>query len=298
MTRSNWVRRSAVALTFTAAGLLGACSTYDKSGDDVAAAPQADPALDAVIAARSDEDKARDEWRNPAETLRFFGLEADDTVVEGLPGGGWYTKIILAYVADEGAYAGVNYQPEMYPMLLGEISPERMERINNWPETFPARANEFLGRDDVDVAAFRFGDAPEDMYGKVDVALMIRSLHNLNRLGPDYLDPALADLYALLKPGGVLGIVQHRAPEDVSDESADGSRGYLKQSQVIEALENAGFVFEEASELNANPADKPGESDIVWRLPPTLGMGDKNRDEYIAIGESDRMTLRFRKPAN
>lgn len=293
---------AAGAFLLASASVLAACSSMTGSETEanaVAAAAQAapDPALDVVIAARSDDDKARDGARNPAETLRFFGLEADDTVVEALPGGGWYTKIILPYVAANGRYAGVNYQEEMFPLIIRNISEERLERLRTWPETFPAQAQEFLGRDDVPVGAFKFGEAPEDMTGEVDMILMIRALHNLNRVGGDYLDTALSEAYALLKPGGVLGVVQHRASEETPDEAATGSRGYLKQSAVIALMDEAGFVFEESSEINANPKDQPTAEEFVWRLPPTLALGDENRDAMVAIGESDRMTLRFRKPA-
>ena len=161
--------------------------------------------------------------------------------------------------------------------------------------TFPVQATEILGRE-ANASGFNFGAMPEDLKGTVDSILFIRALHNLNRSGDEYFGAALTDAMNILKPGGVLGVVQHRAPEGAADASAIGERGYLKQSHVIAVMENAGFVFEEASEINANPNDVPGDEDAVWRLPPTLGMGDKDRDTFIAIGESDRMTLRFRKP--
>jgi predicted methyltransferase len=100
----------------------------------------------------------------------------------------------------------------------------------------------------------------------------------------------------MLKPGGVVGVVQHRAPADATGPAADGSHGYMTEQAVIELLEGAGFVLEEKSEINANPADRPGPEDLVWRLPPTLALGEANREAYIAIGETDRMTMRFRKP--
>ena len=128
-----------------------------------------------------------------------------------------------------------------------------------------------------------------------------RVLHNLARFEAEggYLTMALADAYAVLKPGGTFGIVQHEARDDMSDEFADGSRGYLKKSFVIAAVEAAGFEFVAESDINANPKDRPGNDDIVWRLPPTLGTSRQDpelRAELEAVGESNRMTLKFRKP--
>ena len=251
--------------------------------------------LQAIIDARSDKDKARDQYRNPAETLAFFGVEPDMTVVETLPGGGWYSRILIPYLDADGAYAAASYQYEMFPKILPNPTEEVLARIKGWADGFPAQAAGWGATGDV--AAFEFGNAPEEMKGTVDAVLMIRALHNFNRAGGDYGAEALAETYALLKPGGVVGVVQHRANEDAEGANADGTYGYMSEEAVIAMLTGAGFEFEEKSEINANPADNPGDGDIVWRLPPTLALGDKDRDAYIAIGETDRMTMRFRKPA-
>jgi predicted methyltransferase len=139
------------------------------------------------------------------------------------------------------------------------------------------------------------------MDGTADAVLFVRALHNLNRFEKQggFLTSALADTLAVLKPGGVVGVVQHKAPAGRSDEWADGSRGYLNQSMVIARFEAAGFEYLGASEVNLNPADVPAEDEVVWRLPPSLQMSKNNPEltaKYEAIGESNRMTLLFRKP--
>ena len=131
--------------------------------------------------------------------------------------------------------------------------------------------------------------------------LFIRALHNLVRFGDhrDYLSEALDDALMLLKPGGTLGVVQHRAPSQAAEDWSNGSNGYLKESFVIEAAQRAGFEFVDRSDHNSNKKDRPTEDDMVWRLPPTLAGSEGNSDrtsEMLAIGESDRMTLKFRKP--
>ncbi len=142
---------------------------------------------------------------------------------------------------------------------------------------------------------------PESMAGTADVVFMVRALHNAARFAPvrDFLGEIMADSYAVLKPGGTLGIVQHEARDEMSDEFADGNHGYLKKQLVIAAAEQAGFEFVAESDINANPLDQPGEEDFVWRLPPSLGTSREDpelQEEMRAIGESNRMTLRFRKP--
>ena len=134
-----------------------------------------------------------------------------------------------------------------------------------------------------------------------DAALFIRALHNLNRFEGDggYLTAALNDALEALKPGGILGVVQHRAPDEMSDEWAAGQNGYLKQDALIKRIEQAGFEFVAASDINANPKDQPGEDDFVWRLPPSLFTSNANpelKEKLTAVGESNRMTLKFRKP--
>lgn len=266
------------------------------SGDEMTASEK----LDAVLAAQSDETKARYQYRHPKETLEFFGVEPGMTVVDTLPGNPWYSGILIDYLGPDGTVVGADYSAEMWTKF-GQFSPPPEEKVN-WAADWTAEAESWRDDDsDANVAAFAYGSVPDEMAGTVDVILQMRAIHHFNRLEDDggYLTSALADMMTLLKPGGVVGVVQHRAPEGNSDEWANGDNGYLKQSHVIAAFEGAGFELVESSEINANPKDQPTEEDFVWRLPPTLATSRENeelRAQMVEIGESDRMTLKFRKP--
>ncbi len=264
------------------------------------AVAEATAGLEAVLAAQPDEVRARFPYRNPRETLEFFGVEPGMTVVEGLPGGGWYTKLLLPYLGVDGRLIGANYAMDLWPNF-GFATEEFLATQSTWAVDFPVDAAEWGGDAGAPVSAFNFGAMPEEIAGTADVVLMVRALHNLARFSDqrDFLGEALADSYAALKPGGILGVVQHHARDDMPDAFADGSRGYLKQGFVIAAAEAAGFEFVAESDVNANPEDQPGEEDVVWRLPPSLGTSRDNpelRAELEAVGESNRMTLKFRKP--
>ncbi len=249
--------------------------------------------LDTILEARAEADTARDQYRHPKETLAFFGIEPDMSIVEAMPGGGWYTRILLPYVMDEGTYQAFNYRPGTF----GSTNEERLERMRTWPERFPAQAADYVDGEP-DVTAFLIASAPQELAGTVDAVLFFRALHGLFRAGEgEFLEEALTDTFTLLKPGGIVGVVQHRAPDGNPDDWANGDNGYLKQSAVIARFEEAGFELVGTSEINANPADQPTVDDRVWRLPPVLRGGDETqRDAYLAIGESDRMTVLFRKP--
>lgn len=257
--------------------------------------------LDTILAAGEDSAKARYEARNPKETLMFFGIEPGMTVVDVLPGGGWYTKILLPYLGADGAVIATDYSLDMWPEFGGFATPEFIENKKTWPETWTASAEEWRSEGDAPIAsAFAFGNRDTALDGTADAVLFIRAMHNLFRFQDegDYLQVALQDAHALLKSGGVVGVVQHAAREDRDDEWAKGNNGYVKKSAVIEAFEAAGFALVEESDLNANPLDQADTGDNVWRLPPTLGSSRDNpelRTEMQAIGESNRMTLKFKK---
>ena len=267
----------------------------------VAIAAQADSAkLAAVLAAQPDDEKARYEFRHPQETLEFFGVEPGMTVVEALPGAGWYTKILLPYLGSDGSLIGVDYALDMWP-LFGFFPPEMLEAKKTWVETWTAEAQPWRGDSGAPVSAFVFGSMPDSVKGSADAVLMIRALHNLKRFESQggYLTAALKDSFDALKPGGILGVEQHWAPDSHSDASTDGSRGYLKKDALIKTIEAAGFQFVAESDINTNPKDQPSEEDIVWRLPPSLATSKDNPElaaQLTAIGESNRMTLKFRKP--
>lgn len=269
-------------------------------------------ALDAALDAQTDETKARYQHRHPAETLEFFGIAPGMVVVDALPGSeakGWYTPILARYLGagdTPGKIIAVDYASDMW----GEFdfaTPEFIAGKASWADEWVAgararKAAGDFGDANVDFAATTFGGDNGAFAGMADAALLMRATHNLNRFEDEggYMTEALEDIYAMLKPGGVVGVVQHRAPAGSDDDWADGSNGYVKQDVVIDAFKRAGFVYEGSSEINANPLDMPTSEDGVWRLPPTLG-GSRDNPELKAameaIGESDRMTLKFRKPA-
>ncbi len=256
--------------------------------------------LAAVLAAQPEEVQARYGARNPAETMAFFGIEPGMTVAEALPGGGWYSKILLAYLGEEGTLIGAHYPDDLWPQFgFGdEWVAGRVEATANWP----TQAAEWNVEGAGNIGSTVLTAMPEAATGQVDAVLFIRALHNLNRFTSeenDYMGDTLAETYRVLKPGGVVGVVQHSGPEGNEDDWANGSNGYLKESAVIAAFEAAGFELAGSSDVNANPADVPGNEDFVWRLPPSLSgteEGTPERAAMEAIGESNRMTLKFVKP--
>ncbi len=254
--------------------------------------PPADSTLaDAISHERRDENRARDEWRNPMETLSFFGIEPDMTVVEVLPGnGGWYSQILTPLTAERGRLIGATYPQSLFQQMFGTWDEDSIERIG----ADIAEMGRYLSVEGVEsaqpIVGYAIDNIPDEENGQADAVLFLRALHHLFRFDEPIVDTALAETYDVLAAGGVAGVVQHRAPEDADAEFANGDNGYLKQSDVVAAFERAGFVLEEASEINANPND-PADG-FVWRLPPTT----TDNPDTMAIGESDRMTLRFRKP--
>jgi len=256
--------------------------------------------LDSVLATQDDKAKARFQYRNPKETLEFFEIEPGMTVVEVLPGGGWYTKILLPYLGKNGKIIGADYPFSLWSNF-SFMTPERIEAKKTWVTDWVAEASEWKTAESAQLAAFQFNEMPEMIQGTADAVLFIRAMHNLNRFEEKggYLSSSLAESYAALKPGGVLGIVQHQGSEDQPDEWANGDNGYLKQSYVIEQATAAGFEFVAQSSINSNPQDQAVDGEAVWRLPPSLS-GAKDdpikRAAAEAIGESNRMTLKFRKP--
>ncbi|MES2336853.1 MAG: methyltransferase domain-containing protein [Pseudomonadota bacterium] len=221
---------------------------------------------------------ARDPWRHPTQTLAFFGVKPTDTVVELIPGGGWYTEILAPYLATRGTYYaaggfargldGIRKLQAANPATYGKV------RL----AAFPAAAGE-----------------PAVPAGSADVVLTFRNIHNLRFAGVDRTQAAFAEMFRMLKPGGTLGIVEHRLPE-ARDSAAEEKSGYMKVSSVVAFAKQAGFRVAAMSEVNANPKDTADWPEGVWTLPPTYRLKDVDRAKYAAIGESDRMTIRFVKP--
>jgi len=263
--------------------------------------PKVDSAkLSAILAAQSDEMKSRYDARHPQETLEFFGIAPGMTIIEALPGGGWYSKILIPYLGDEGHLVGVDYSIEMWPEFGGFATPEFVENKKTWATEWVEGAQGWRGGAEGEISAFTFGDRNTEMDGTVDAVLFVRALHNLARFEDEggYLSEAMADTKALLKPGGLVGVVQHQGPETNDDTWAEGDNGYMKKSQLIAKFEAAGFELVKESDINENPKDVPSNEDIVWRLPQSLATSRDNPElkaQMEAIGESNRMTLLFKK---
>lgn len=279
---------------------LVACDKPSESLDQTENWVAAEARLAAVLAAQADAVQARYPYRHPQDTLAFFGITPGMTVVEALPGGGWYSKILLPYLGEDGRLVGADYALDMYPKF-GFYDDEFLEGKKTWIRDWTSTAETWRNEDSAPVSAFVLGSMPDELAGTVDAVLFIRALHNLQNYENDggYLTAALQDAYRVLKPGGIVGVVQHESRDDMSDEWADGSNGYLKKTLVITRMESAGFELLSSSDINANENDRPTNEDYVWRLPPGLdGSADdpELRAAMHAIGESNRMTLAFRKP--
>lgn len=233
---------------------------------------------------RSDANRARNESRNPAETLDFFGLTADMTVIEILPSRGWYTEIMAPYLRDHGKYYAAHFSPNASLAYMAPNLRNFEEKISADPDLYGKITVRHLNPpNEVAIAP------PES----ADMALTFRNVHNWIMAGQEH--EYFAAFYQALKPGGVLGVVEHRAMPDAGMDVMRTS-GYVTEAYVKEVAAAAGFEFAASSELNANPKDPTVHPEGVWTLPPNYRMGDVDRDKYMAIGESDRMTLKFVKP--
>lgn len=260
--------------------ILGACMTF---------LPQVSVSADIQSAlAHPDRDSAnqqRDEYRHPAETLSFFGINPDMTVIEIWPGRGWYTEVLAPWIKQGGGeFTAAAFPKDTGPEWRQNIQTRYDQWIAGDPERF----------DQVNVTVFSGPDnwkLGED--NSADAVLTFRNVHNWVKGG--FADTVFDAMFAVLKPGGVLGLTDHRAEPGTDLETMNAS-GYLTEELVIELAQEAGFVFEEKSEINSNPKDTTNHPAGVWTLPPMLRLGDKDREKYLEIGESDRMTLRFRKP--
>lgn len=269
------LRRSVAALTasavlaFTAPGVL---------------ADHHDPLWDAITGpVRSADNVRRDVYRKPLETLTFFGLRADMTVLESWPGGGWYTEILAPYLAEEGQLLAATYDrnPETQSAYYARANAAYDAKLAENPNAYGG----------VKVSGLKDGTSTIAEAGSVDLILDFRNAHNWLRQGGTVPEA----WFKALKAGGVVGIVDHSAQ---ADAAYDPGNGYLHESQVIEVMVGAGFRFLGRSDHLANPLDKGQHPRGVWTLPPSLRLGEENQNRYLAIGESHRMALKFLKPAN
>jgi predicted methyltransferase len=249
-----------------------------------APAPRApDAALVAVVASpmRQAADVARDPVRHPVEELTFFGLAPTQTVVELWPGGGYWTDILGPYLAPHG---------HLYVALPPTSDKGESPSVTKWRARFTVQPERYGTITPTTLGAGQFVIAPP---GSADLVLTFRNLHNWMDGG--YAPEALEACFSALKPGGILGIEEHRGRND-QPQDPKAKNGYVRQDYTIALAKQAGFVLVATSEMLANPRDTKDWVDGVWTLPPTLSQGDKDRDTYLAVGEADNFVLKFRKP--
>lgn len=259
------------------------------SGTAVAASPD----LAEVLASpyRSAENKARDAFRHPQQTLQFFGLQPQHSVLEVWPARGWYTEILAPYLKEQGQLTIANFRlndgtlEDEKKIFWARLANKLQQDIQKYPDHF--------GK----VQMMQFDPPALMQAGQVnqyDMVLSFRNSHIWNEAG--YLLDVYRALFDMLKPGGTLGLVEHRSSR-LSEIASKAGEGYLDEYYVIAVAQQAGFVLVERSEINANPKDSKDYPKGVYALPPTLAMGSQDKEKYLAIGESDRMTLKFIKPA-
>ena len=249
------------------------------------AAQTVDPALAALAASpdRSPANSARDAYRHPAATLSFFGVKPDSVVVEILPGGGYWTEILAPYLREHGHYvAAIGDRASTSEESRKSIAAFTTKYADKPEQYGPIEVSEFAG-DKYPIAA----------PGSADFVLTFRNIHNW--MADGNAPAAFAAFYKALKPGGVLGVEEHRGRTDAAQDPLAKS-GYVRQDFAIALAEATGFKFAGASEINANPKDTKDYPVGVWALPPTYRLKDVDRAKYEAIGESDRFTLKFVKP--
>jgi predicted methyltransferase len=258
----------------------------ETAGQTAAEQAAASEALKTAIAGswRDPKNVARDKYRHPFETLRFFDLRPGDTVIEITPGGGWYSEILAPYLREHGQY------------VAAVVDPTRIEKGREYQQKAKAglEAKFSASPTQYDLAGVLAYDPNRPVFGlagSADLVLTFRNVHNWRSAGQA--EGMFKGFFDVLKSGGVLGVVEHRAKKDVP---ADDNTGYVGQAQVIAFAEAAGFRLDEQSEINANPKDTKDYPNGVWTLPPSNDHDAKDDAKYQAIGESDRMTLRFVKP--
>jgi predicted methyltransferase len=248
----------------------------------------ANEAITAALASphRSPANVARDAWRHPQQTLAFFGLTPEMTVVEMSPGGGWYTEILAPYLRNKGQLILAADDPDSGEAYYRRSADRLAKRLQALPAVY----------DKVKVMPFEVPNkialgAPNS----VDMVLTFRNVHNWVGSGEATVTEVFKSAFSALKPGGVMGVVDHRLPAD-RPQDAKASSGYVHVAYVVKLAEAAGFKLAGSSEVNANAKDSADHNKGVWALPPTFANKDVDRTKYEAIGESDRFTLKFVKP--
>ncbi len=233
---------------------------------------------------RSDENKARNKFRHPVQTLSFFGIRDDMTVVEISPGGsGWYTEILAPFLREKGKFYAASFNKDSKNEYYRKNAQKFLDKLSANPEVY----------DKVKVTEFEIGSKDTlEPAGQADLVVTFRNTHNW--FNNDIAEATFQAMYKVLKKGGTLGLVQHRGTEAMSGKEWS-KKGYVPEKEVIRLAEAAGFELVDKSEINANPKDTKDYADGVWTLPPVYRLKDQDRAKYTAIGESDRMTLKFIK---
>jgi predicted methyltransferase len=281
------MRRMSLALLAMVAGTSLAMPAFAQTA--ATAAPKIDPALAAAVAdPLRKEDAARDKYRNPDQTLAFFDVGPTMKVGEYAPGGGWYSRLLGIYLAPKGKLVGLFADASNAPA-------QRQEAAKAAVAKFAGEVAEWAKQPAEKFSAFSLGAIPDGEQGTFDRILVMRMMHNLLR--SNMADSEIKKMRDLLKADGMIGIEQHRAKADAPYAYTDGSKGYLREADIIKFMEIHGFSFVGKSEANANPKDPANWPEGVWTLPPVLAgaKDDAAKAKVNAIGESDRMTLLFRK---
>ena len=261
-----------------------------------AASKQASSKINAELAAAvanplRDKDRARDIYRKPAETLTFFQIAPDMKVGEYAPGGEWYSRLLGLYLGPKGKLVGLYFNP-----TSGPFNETQQKGIRDGATKYPADIAGWSGLPADRFAGYTLDAVPAAEKGTFDRIVVMRMLHNMLRW--NIADSEIKAMRDLLKPGGMIGIEQHRAKANAPYSYTDGGKGYLREKDVIAFMELHGFEYVGSSKANANPKDPANWADGVWTLPPALrGAKDEDKARLTAIGESDRMTLLFRKRA-
>jgi predicted methyltransferase len=281
------VRTIVISAKQTVIGAVLACALVAAACTAVSSRQTTTDALTTILAGdqRTAEERARDVYRHPKETLLFFGIRPEMSVLEVWPEPGWYTEVIAPLLRDKGKYYAAVIAADPTDKHITERLDQYRAKLASRPALYDRVVVVALPADGGDIVP----------PGSLDMVVTFRNIHNW--MARDTAPQAFAAMYRALKPGGVLGVVEHRGnpalPQDPQAKS-----GYVNEDYAIRMIEAQGFRLVAKSEVNANPKDTKDYPQGVWTLPPTYRLGDKDHDKYAAIGESDRFTLRFVKPAH
>ena len=279
---------SKVIGAIASAALFSVSLATNASGEETMSSAE-ESKLGSILAGdhRNENNAARDKYRNPSEVLKFFRLKEDMAVMEIWPAGGWWTEVLAPFLSENGRYVAAHYPAEGGPAFFSRSLNSFKEKLADNPEEY--------GKVEIATLMPNMGESEPVAPGSMDLVVTFRNVHNWMSQGST--SEMVDVMYAALKPGGYLGVVEHRASTD-QPQDPKAQSGYVREDYAIQMMENAGFKLVAKSEVNANPKDTKDYESGVWTLPPVLRKGDEDRDKYTAIGESDRFTLLFQKAEN